>query len=115
MGFSTNSNEELDTTTKNILCLEPFRITLASKINICKLTYSILKLKKMKNELTNSMLVSCNNLININGLQQGDPIDKAISKFLNGEKIEKNFNTLKQFLFSSELRRQYALSQIKYN
>lgn len=103
---------------KRIYCLEPFRITLAGKVEVCcfdktgTLVDSRIEVKKIElpNENTNKVLSACHNLINVNGTLKGDPLDIAIYAH-NFEKLP--FKLLQQFSFTSELRRQGVLVEFE--
>lgn len=103
---------------KKIYCLEPFRITLAGKVDVCcfdktgTLTDSRLEVKKVEfeNENTKKVLSCCHNLIVVNNEIKGDPIEVAICDY-NVEMI--NFKIHQQFSFSSELKRQCVVAEIE--
>lgn len=102
---------------KKIYCLEPFRITLAGKVDVCcfdktgTLTESELEVKRLEytNENTNEVLSCCHNMIIVDGKMLGDPLDLAIHAY-GFEKVL--FKVHQQFSFSSELRRQCVLAEM---
>jgi manganese-transporting P-type ATPase len=100
-----------------IYCLEPFRIVLAGKVNVCcfdktgTLTNSELEMKGMILEQKESaeMLSLCNNLIMVNNEIRGDPLDISIHKFTKREICSAE----KVFSFSSELRRMGVITRLE--
>lgn len=100
-----------------IYCLEPYRITLAGKVDVCcfdktgTLTNTKLEVKSIEhsNEFTNKILSCCHNLILVDGEIKGDPLELAIYKF-NFGKFE--YKLLKLFSFSSELKRQGVVVEL---
>lgn len=102
---------------KKIYCLEPFRITLAGKVNVCcfdktgTLTDSRLEIKKIEypSACTNKVLSCCHSLIPVGDEMKGDPLDLAIHNY----PFEKHsFGVLKQFPFASELKRQSVVAEM---
>jgi cation-transporting ATPase 13A1 len=119
MGLSVQSAVK-NLMAKRIYCLEPFRITLAGKIDVCcfdktgTLVDSKLEVKKIElaNENTSKVLSCCHNLIEVDGLLRGDPLETAIFDF----KFEKlSYRTIQQFSFTSELKRQGVLAEFSKN
>ncbi|KAI5171820.1 manganese-transporting P-type ATPase [Pancytospora epiphaga] len=101
-------------------CLEPFRVTLAGKVDVCcfdktgTLTESKLMLKRVVCgcEATNSILCYCHGLILVDGVHRGDPLDCAIFEYLLSRdelKDNENGKVLKRFAFTSELKRQCVI------
>lgn len=105
---------------KKIYCLEPFRITLAGKVNVCcfdktgTLVNSKLEVKQIAhgNENTCKVLSSCNNLIEVDGTFKGDPLEIAILNY-DFEKVA--YKHVQQFSFTSELKRQAVLTELYLN
>lgn len=105
---------------KKIYCLEPFRITLAGKVDVCcfdktgTLTDSKLEVKRIEfqNENTHKVLSCCHNLIMVDGEIKGDPLELAILQY-DFEKVP--FKIHHQFSFSSELKRQCVVAEIENN
>ncbi|KAM0681505.1 hypothetical protein GINT2_000017 [Glugoides intestinalis] len=105
---------------KKIYCLEPFRITLAGKVDVCcfdktgTLTDTRLEVKGIEqgNENTSKVLSCCHNLISVDGQIKGDPMEIAI---FNHSFDKSAFKILQQFSFSSELKRQCVLAEIDGN
>ena len=117
---------------KRIICIEPFRIPFAGKIDICcfdktgTLTKDEFIMRGMvqmnskeplraidSNEETLSILLGCNSLLNINGKPVGDPIEVAMFKEVKG-KIERTEATcerktrvvpIRKYQFESSLKR----------
>lgn len=105
---------------KKIYCLEPFRITLAGKVDVCcfdktgTLTDTRLEVKGIVQESknTNKVLSCCHNLISVDEQIKGDPLEIAIFS----HSFEKStFKILQQFSFSSELKRQCVLAEVDGN
>ncbi|ELA42315.1 HAD ATPase, P-type, family IC [Vittaforma corneae ATCC 50505] len=117
MGMSVQSAVK-NLMSKKIYCLEPFRITLAGKVDVCcfdktgTLTDSRLEVKKIefRNENTNRVLSCCHNLIVVDGEVKGDPLEIAICNY-EFEKIP--FKVHQQFAFSSELKRQCVVAELE--
>ncbi|XP_077301378.1 uncharacterized protein LOC143921930 [Arctopsyche grandis] len=116
MGLSIQSAVK-NLMSKKVYCLEPFRITLAGKVDVCcfdktgTLVDSKLEVKKVvfSNENTGKVLTCCQNLIDVDGVIKGDPLDMAI--FLSDfEKVP--YKILQQFSFTSELKRQGVVAEI---
>ena len=124
---------------KRIVCIEPFRIPLAGKIDICcfdktgTLTSDEYIVKGVIdtdlyepesafdcNEEAFSVLLGCNSLINIDGRIAGDPIDIAIFKEIGGKfdnneiicKRKTKIVSLKKFIFESDLKRMTIVSKV---
>ena len=124
---------------KRIVCIEPFRIPLAGKIDICcfdktgTLTTDEFILKGVvdintykyelalnTNEETFTILLGCNSLIDIEGRLVGDPIDIAIFKETGG-KIDNNeiickrktkIIPIRKYKFESDLKKITVLAKI---
>lgn len=102
---------------KKIFCLEPFRITLAGKVDVCcfdktgTLTDTKLEVKRIEHstEFTSKILSVCHNLIIVKDEVKGDPLELAIYNY-PFEKV--SFKILKLFSFSSELKRQAVVAEI---
>ncbi|OQS53888.1 PDR2 [Ecytonucleospora hepatopenaei] len=114
--------------TKKIFCLEPHKIQLAGKLDVCcfdktgTLTETNISLEKLvvynekrKNydsfsECTDNhlgfLLSSCNDLQVINDKIEGDPLDKAVECFLRKTSLNKNVVKEKEFAFQSEKKKQ---------
>lgn len=115
MGMSIQSAVK-NLMSKKVYCLEPFRIALAGKVDVCcfdktgTLTDSKLEVKAIENsnEYTSSVLSCCQNLITVDGEVKGDPLDIAIYDYIT-EKVP--FKIHHQFSFSSELRRQCVIAE----
>ena len=124
---------------KRIVCIEPFRIPLAGKIDICcfdktgTLTKDEFIVKGIVdidsyepelpfdcNEETFSVLLGCNSLINIDGRLVGDPIDVAIFKELRGKlnnneiccKRKIKIIPIRRYIFESNLKRMTILAKV---
>lgn len=105
---------------KKIYCLEPFRITLAGKVEIAcfdktgTLTDSNLEVKKIeyKTKDTSKILSCCHNLISVEEkgtvIYKGDPLELAIHNY-GFEKIA--YKVIKTFPFESQLRRQGVIAE----
>lgn len=102
---------------KKVYCLEPFRITLAGKVDVCcfdktgTLTDSRLEVKKIEyaNANTNKVLSCCHSLIVVGDEVKGDPLELAIYNY----PFDKTpFKVLKQFSFTSELKRQSVVAEM---
>ena len=117
---------------KRIVCIEPFRIPFAGKIDICcfdktgTLTKDEFIMRGIvqtnstdpqnaydSKEETLSILLGCNSLLNINGKAVGDPIEVAMFKEVRG-KLDKNEITcerktrifpIRKYQFESSLKR----------
>ncbi|KAI5151303.1 manganese-transporting P-type ATPase [Enteropsectra breve] len=112
---------------KKIFCLEPFRITLAGKIDVCcfdktgTLTKSEMVIKKVveTGSETKMVLATCLDLTEINGVMRGDVLDVAMLQLVQGipecKEIYEKSKILKQYPFSSELRRHATVSEININ
>lgn len=117
MGMSIQSAVK-NLMSKKIYCLEPFRITLAGKVDVCcfdktgTLTDSRLEVKEIEfgNENTNKILSCCHNLITVNDELKGDPLEIAIYNY-EFDKIP--FKIHQQFAFSSELKRQCVVAELE--
>ena len=124
---------------KRIVCIEPFRIPFAGKIDICcfdktgTLTKDEFIMKGIvqtnsnepkgafdSNEETLSILLGCNSLLNINGKPVGDPIEVAMFKEVRG-KLEKSEITcerktrimpIRKYQFESSLKRMTVLARV---
>ena len=124
---------------KRIICIEPFRIPFAGKIDICcfdktgTLTKDEFIMRGMvqmnskeplraidSNEETLSILLGCNSLLNINGKPVGDPIEVAMFKEVKG-KIERTEATcerktrvvpIRKYQFESSLKRMTVLARV---
>ena len=124
---------------KRIICIEPFRIPFAGKIDICcfdktgTLTKDEFIMRGLvqtnskepqnaidTNEETLSILLGCNSLLNINGKPVGDPIEVAMFKEVKG-KIERNESTcerktrvipIRKYQFESSLKRMTVLARV---
>lgn len=103
---------------KKVYCLEPFRITLAGKVDVCcfdktgTLVDSKLEVKRIEfsNKNTNRVLSSCHNLIVVDGVIKGDPLEIAVF----AHDFEKQpFKLIQQFSFTSELKRQCVLVEFE--
>lgn len=116
MGMSIQSAVK-NLMSKKVYCLEPFRIALAGKVDVCcfdktgTLTDSKLEVKAIEysNENTSSVLSCCQNLITVDGEIKGDPLDVAIYEYVS-EKIP--FKIHHQFSFTSELKRQCVIAEM---
>ena len=124
---------------KRIVCIEPFRIPFAGKIDICcfdktgTLTKDEFIMRGIvqtnstepkeafdSNEETLSILLGCNSLLNINGKPVGDPIEVAMFKEVRG-KIDKSEVTcerktrivpIRKYQFESSLKRMTVLARV---
>lgn len=102
---------------KKIFCLEPFRITLAGKANVCcfdktgTLTDSKLTIKEIvfTDDNTSKILSCCHTLIPLNGELRGDPLDETCQAHLGPGAEE--YKLVKNFPFSSDLKRQAVLAR----
>ncbi|KAL6122499.1 P-type ATPase [Nucleospora cyclopteri] len=105
---------------KKIYCLEPFRIQLAGKLNVCcfdktgTLTSHALELKEIRNEeeIIDELLSVCHSLIEIDGKLHGDSLEMSISEYLREEKISIKTPT-KIFPFTSEKKRQAVIAEVR--
>lgn len=124
---------------KRIVCIEPFRIPLAGKIDICcfdktgTLTSDEYIVKGVVdtdlyepesacdcNEEAFSVLLGCNSLINMDDRIAGDPIDIAIFKEIGGKfdnseiicKRKTKIVPLKKYIFESDLKRMTILAKV---
>lgn len=97
---------------KRTYCLEPFRITLAGKVEVCcfdktgTLTSSDLELKDVlfSNSETLKVLSACHSLVEIDGKLRGEPVDETIRTYLGDNVVPHQI--FKNFTFSSEMKRQ---------
>jgi len=124
---------------KRIVCIEPFRIPFAGKVDVCCfdktgtltkdefIMRGIVQTKSNEpekafdsNEETLSILLGCNSLLNINGKPVGDPIEVAMFKEVRG-KIDKNEITcerktrimpIRKYQFESSLKRMTVLARV---
>ena len=124
---------------KRIVCIEPFRIPFAGKIDICcfdktgTLTKDEFIMRGIvqtnstdpqnaydSKEETLSILLGCNSLLNINGKAVGDPIEVAMFKEVRG-KLDKNEITcerktrifpIRKYQFESSLKRMTVLARV---
>ena len=124
---------------KRIVCIEPFRIPFAGKIDICcfdktgTLTKDDFIMRGIvqtnsqepekafdSKEETLSILLGCNSLLNINGKPIGDPIEVAMFKEVRG-KLERNEITcerktrilaIRKYQFESALKRMTVLARV---
>ena len=124
---------------KRIVCVEPYRIPLAGKIDICcfdktgTLTDDEFVVKGIididsyepelileKNEETLSIVLGCNSIIDIDGRPVGDPIDIAMFKEIGG-KIENNeyickkktkIVQIRKYIFESDLKKMTVLAKV---
>ena len=124
---------------KRIVCIEPFRIPFAGKIDVCCfdktgtltkdefIMRGIVKpdvnepLKAFDSaEETLSVLLGCHSLLNINGKPVGDPIEVAMFKEVRG-KLEKSEVTcerkvrimpIRKYQFESALKRMTVLARV---
>ena len=124
---------------KRIVCVEPYRIPLAGKVDICcfdktgTLTSDEFIVKGVVdansyelesvldvNEETFSIILGCNSLIDIDGRLIGDPIEIAMFKELGG-KIDKKeiicknkikINPIRKYIFESDLKKMTVLAKI---
>ena len=124
---------------KRIVCIEPFRIPFAGKIDVCcfdktgTLTKDEFIMKGIVQtnskepdnaidckEETLSILLGCNSLLNINGKPVGDPIEVAMFKEVKG-KIDRNETTcerktriipIRKYQFESSLKRMTVLARV---
>lgn len=124
---------------KRIVCIEPFRIPFAGKIDICcfdktgTLTRDEFIMRGLVNpkskdptksidsdESTLSVLLGCNSLISINGKPVGDPIEVAMFKDAEG-KLEKDIITcqrktkiypIRKYQFDSDMKRMTVLARV---
>ena len=124
---------------KRIICIEPFRIPFAGKIDICcfdktgTLTKDEFIMRGIvypdskepqkafdSNEETLSILLGCNSLLNINNKPVGDPIEVAMFKEVRG-KIDKYEYTcerktrvypIRKYQFESSLKRMTVLARV---
>ncbi|KAI4291085.1 manganese-transporting P-type ATPase [Pancytospora philotis] len=111
-----------DLAMKKIHCLEPFRITLAGKVDVCcfdktgTLTDSKLTLSKIlhSGELTETVLHTCHGLVEIGGELRGDPLDLAVHKHLLAAASAPASGLVvhKRFPFSSEAKRQAVVAEL---
>ena len=124
---------------KKIVCIEPFRIPLAGKIDICcfdktgTLTSDEYIVKGVIDtdlyepesafecdEKAFSVLLGCNSLINIDDRIAGDPIDIAIFKEIGGKfdnneiicKRKTKIVPLKRYIFESDLKRMTIVAKV---
>lgn len=116
MGISIQSAVK-NLMSSKVYCLEPTKIISAGKVQVAcfdktgTITSSKIEVTEisMGNSSTNDILSVCHNLIKTKDGMKGDPLDIAIYDFIT-EKVE--YKILKQFPFSSELKRQGVLCQI---
>lgn len=102
---------------KGIHCLEPFRITLAGKVNVCcfdktgTLTESALAVHRVLSGDSNTsrILQCCHSLVDVDGEQRGDPLDEALLRHVPVQERVPH-SVVKQFQYSSELKRQSVIS-----
>ena len=126
---------------KRIVCIEPFRIPFAGKIDICcfdktgTLTKDEFIMKGVVKTNSNvpenaldskdetiSILLGCNSLLNISGKPVGDPIEVAMFKEVKGKfdhtetYCEKNIRVspIRKYQFESSLKRMTVLARV-YN
>ena len=124
---------------KRIVCIEPYRIPLAGKIDICcfdktgTLTQDEFNIKGIididsyepedildSNEETLSILLGCNTIIDIDGRLVGDPVDIAIFKEIGGKfdgeeiicKRKTKIIPIKKYLFESDLKKMTVLAKV---
>ena len=124
---------------KRIICIDYSRISMAGQIDICcfdktgTLTSGELIIKGIIyigssepeiayecQEETFTVLLGCNTLLNIDGRPNGDPIDVAMFKEVRGNfvkdeiccKRETKIKKIKEFPFSSEIKRTTVLSEV---
>ena len=124
---------------KRIVCIEPFRIPFAGKIDICcfdktgTLTKDefIMKglIKPNDNKFSNpydsdetilSVLLGCNSLISINNKPIGDPIELAIFKESRGKFVKDEITCdrktrilpIRKYQFDSNLKRMTVLAKV---
>ena len=124
---------------KRIVCIEPFRIPFAGKIDICcfdktgTLTRDEFIMKGLvspkvntptksidTDEGTLSVLLGCNSLISINNKPVGDPIEVAMFKDAEGKLEGDNINCqrktkiypIRKYQFDSELKRMTVLARV---
>lgn len=110
-----------DLITKKIHCLEPFRITLAGKVDICcfdktgTLTDAKLVLRSVVSETqhTNAVLSVCHGLVEVKGRLRGDPLDMAIHAHLSASETRApgELAVRRQFAFSSEAKRHTVIAE----
>jgi len=122
---------------KRIVCIEPFRIPFAGKIDFCcfdktgTLTKDVFIMKGIVrpgvdfimgasalDEDTTSVLLGCNSLLNIKGKTVGEPIELAVFKSANGE-IENDgtitsprkirLTNIRRYAFDANLKRMSVL------
>ena len=124
---------------KRIVCIEPFRIPFAGKIDICcfdktgTLTKDEFIMRGIvqtnstepsnafdSKEETLSILLGCNSLLNIGGKPVGDPIEVAMFKEVRG-KLDKSEITcerktrifpIRKYQFESSLKRMTVLARV---
>ena len=124
---------------KRVVCIEPFRIPFAGKIDICcfdktgTLTKDEFIMRGLVNvdsvepknahdtdEETLSILLGCNSLIPINNKPIGDPIEVAMFKEVRGKMDKEEINCerktrilpIRKYQFDSNLKRMTVLARV---